>query len=174
MLAHYSNSANSQLYDLGICYSESPNPTRDSSYVTGIPNGATFKTKIKDLKANTEYYLRAYTRLEDGEYYSENVKIKTNELFMLWNKGITAVGSTTITKMVANSDNSFTLLQNVSMTGASEYTSRLTRIDTAGTVLWSRDFPLRESENIITINDGYIVVLKSPWTRELYRRCLCA
>lgn len=57
----------------GVCYSETPNPTIDDNSTNLGDNSSpcSFESRITNLKANTEYYVRAYAVNSVGLAYSE-------------------------------------------------------------------------------------------------------
>lgn len=64
----------------GVCYSLSPNPTINNSYVTSGSGTGPFTCEITNLTNNTKYYVRAYARNDYGVAYGEEVSF-TTEMF---------------------------------------------------------------------------------------------
>lgn len=69
----------SVIIQLGVCYSESPNPTLANNNTTVTPKLGTFTSDLNKLKANTKYYLRTYVVVESGTYYGEEYDFTTQD-----------------------------------------------------------------------------------------------
>lgn len=61
----------------GSCWSESPSPTIDNYFTTDIQGQGNFVSKLKNLKSNTLYYVRAYAITSSGTVYGEELSFKT-------------------------------------------------------------------------------------------------
>ena len=61
----------------GVCWSEYEHPTLKNSYTNEGKGDGTFVTTIKNLKASTTYYIRAYATNERGTSYSSQQVVST-------------------------------------------------------------------------------------------------
>lgn len=61
----------------GFCWSTTPNPTISNDTVVVNSGDALFSAKIKGLKANTKYYVRAYSTNSLGTAYGTQLQITT-------------------------------------------------------------------------------------------------
>ena len=62
----------------GVCYSTTnAQPTLSDSYEVGGSGNGTYTVSVKGLKANTNYYVRAYATNINGTVYGEALTIKT-------------------------------------------------------------------------------------------------
>ena len=62
----------------GICWSTSPNPTLDNAYTTDGSGSGTFTSELKNIPANTDIYIRAYSTNDGGTKYSAETILNTH------------------------------------------------------------------------------------------------
>ncbi|MDV3462283.1 hypothetical protein CMU84_17690 [Elizabethkingia anophelis] len=67
----------------GFAYGKNPNPTVDDNSTTQVFTFGmqTFRVSLSGLTRNTEYYIRAFTRIGNKYYYGDEKKIKTAGYF---------------------------------------------------------------------------------------------
>ena len=63
--------------ECGICYSKNPVPTTADFKVSATPGIGSFSVTLKELTANTDYYVRAFAVNEKGPGYGEIKSFKT-------------------------------------------------------------------------------------------------
>lgn len=69
--------SSSSVIQRGVCYAEKPQPTIvDNITKDGVGLGS-FNSNVIQLKANTQYYLRAYMVNEKGTFYGNEIPFKT-------------------------------------------------------------------------------------------------
>lgn len=72
------NSGTSTITTHGICWSTTPDPTFDNSYITNDGTGAgSFTSSLTGLNADTKYYVRAYAITPTQVYYGNEVNFTT-------------------------------------------------------------------------------------------------
>lgn len=66
----------------GICYSTTPNPTIANQKVgtTAVLGTGEFTSLVKDLTANTTYYIKAYAETSGGVVYGNELTVKTIDI----------------------------------------------------------------------------------------------
>jgi len=95
------NDGSSEITDIGICWSTSPNPTISSSKTTIVSGSNPFTGSITGLTADTKYYARAYATNSAGTSYGNEVTFTTNNITKattiptLTTADITSITSTT-------------------------------------------------------------------------------
>lgn len=67
------------LDEVGVCYGETPNPTKDDNYVLVELIDNEFSEELTDLEQNTIYYYRAYCIINNTTYYSADENFSTAE-----------------------------------------------------------------------------------------------
>ncbi len=65
------------IIEKGICWSETAAPDINSPHTAAGAGAGTYKLNIKNLKASTNYYVRAYARNSYGTTYGSQVQITT-------------------------------------------------------------------------------------------------
>ncbi|MBP1670026.1 MAG: hypothetical protein H6Q21_2392, partial [Bacteroidetes bacterium] len=71
------NSKGLQITGRGICWSTHPNPTvADSKTSNGTGTGS-YVSDLTGLSANTQYYIRAYVTTPSGNFYGDEISMKT-------------------------------------------------------------------------------------------------
>ncbi len=83
------NSDNSQIIEVGFCYSADKIPLYADKHVSAINNGTdSFKYTVNDLSANTNYNVRAFAKLKNGSInYGNVLNFSTNNNYQLGDKG---------------------------------------------------------------------------------------
>lgn len=67
------------LTEFGICYGIHTNPTANDFMVKAAGTTGEFTCKLKELKAGTHYFARAYAIDKHGTYYGKNIEFETME-----------------------------------------------------------------------------------------------
>ena len=62
---------------VGVCWSDSPNPTISDNFLTDQLENGVFYSHLTGLKENTNYYLRAYYTVSNNSYYGNQVNFTT-------------------------------------------------------------------------------------------------
>jgi uncharacterized protein (TIGR02145 family) len=65
------------VWEKGICYSISSNPDLNDNLVKDISGTGQFYSSISGLSPSTTYYIRVYTKTEDGIFFSSQQSFKT-------------------------------------------------------------------------------------------------
>lgn len=73
------NDGKSEVTERGICFAEHELPTTSDSYVANGKGDGFFTTDLKNLKANTLYYIRAYAKNSIGTSYSNQKIVSTSD-----------------------------------------------------------------------------------------------
>jgi hypothetical protein len=95
------NDGGTEITDLGICWSTSPNPTISSNKTIVVTGSNPFTGSITGLTADTKYYVRAYATNSAGTSYGNEVTFTTNNITKattiptLTTTDITSITSTT-------------------------------------------------------------------------------
>ena len=66
-----------EVYEKGVCWSTSQNPTPNDNHVIGGEGGGFFEVELNDLTPGTTYYVRAYATNSVGTGYGEEVSFAT-------------------------------------------------------------------------------------------------
>ena len=74
------NDGGTEITDLGVCWSTSPNPTISSNKTTIVSGSNPFTESITGLTADTKYYVRAYATNSAGTSYGNEVTFTTNNI----------------------------------------------------------------------------------------------
>lgn len=61
----------------GICWAESPSPTINNYFTTDIQGAGEYVSNMRNLKSNTNYYVRAYAITSSGNMYGKELCFKT-------------------------------------------------------------------------------------------------
>lgn len=80
---------NDKITEKGFCYHPDRIPVYNDNNIT-LENGTRddYEIEVKNLKANTSYYIRAYSKLNDGTLlYGNIVQFSTNNEYVLGDKG---------------------------------------------------------------------------------------
>jgi uncharacterized protein (TIGR02145 family) len=99
----------------GVCWSLKPNPTIKDSLTKDAAGTGAFTSSIKNLLADTTYYVRAYATNKDGTAYGLQITFKTLPTVL---PGVTTTAATNITASTATSGG------NVTFNGGSSVTTR--------------------------------------------------
>ena len=66
-----------EVFEKGVCWSTSHNPTLNDNHVIGGEGGGFFEVELNDLTPGTTYYVRAYATNSVGTGYGEEVSFTT-------------------------------------------------------------------------------------------------
>jgi len=91
------SSGGSNITERGIVYHTSPNPTISNNFVAIGSGVGFFSSRIINLRANTTYYVRAYTLSELGVEYGNEISFTTlpNSLPIITTKAISSISNKT-------------------------------------------------------------------------------
>ncbi len=89
----------------GVCWSLKPNPTIKDSLTKDAAGTGAFTSSVKNLLADTTYYLRAYATNKDGTGYGLQITFKTSPAVT---PGLTTSEVTNITATAATSGGNIT------------------------------------------------------------------
>lgn len=73
-----STASSGKIASKGVCYGTAPDPTVNGSKTDDGNGFGSFISKIENLEANKEYFVRAYATNEAGTSYGENILFKTS------------------------------------------------------------------------------------------------
>ena len=79
-----------EVFEKGVCWSTSHNPTLNDNHVIGGEGGGFFEVELNDLTPGTTYYVRAYAINSFGTGYGEEVSFTTmdNGAWLYYDYGI--------------------------------------------------------------------------------------
>jgi hypothetical protein len=151
----------------GICWGKSPGPRLGSSFVRFLDlSKASADTTIEKLEYNTTYYFRALmittNNAKKDTIYGNEVALQTKGLLLSLNRHYPGI---TPTQVLALGSKGFIVLSSVfQQYGNIASWPRLTRIDTSGTVLWSREYYASQNRTpgfVLARPDGFVVATTS-------------
>ncbi|CAM1373224.1 hypothetical protein [Tenacibaculum xiamenense] len=120
ILSHYDLN---EISELGICYSTTPNVSKNNNTV--LSNTFNDNFKIKNLLPDTKYYFKAYVIDPKGTWYSDELDIKTQSLVNTeWNLDIyfPNQGGYTINSIVNFYEDRSAKFEEVLPDGSTQYT----------------------------------------------------
>lgn len=126
-----SDDGGSEIISKGVCWSTTPDPTLNNSFVDSSTGNLDFNSEITGLEDETTYYVRAYIKNEFDTFYGNQVSFKTPFEEIIYQGSITLVSQQEVNDFGANG---YTVIEGQLQVGYSQQASDINNLEALSSI----------------------------------------